>query len=272
MQLTFSSYIAGNTPLHRMDARVKLALLIAYILALFFADTWLGLGLFALMGLLVFAASRLSAGSMLRLLSPAFFLAALLIVFNAFVFAPAAGASGLEGAHDLRQLAGPVCVSFSGLESGLFSAVRVVLLVLSSLVVGLTTTSTELSSVAAWALAPLRRLHAPVDDIATVFSIALRFIPLMAEEFCRIRNAQWSRACGFDDESLIGRIKAWGKVLMPMIMSLFRRADALSEAMDARCYGAAEERGALTELKLDAASAACLAAGLVSCALVAYLL
>ena len=272
MQLNFSSYIAGNTPLHRMDARVKLALLIAYILALFFADTWVGMGLLALMAALAFVVSQLPAGSVLRLLSPAYFLAALLIAFNAFVYLPATSASDAVAALDLVCVAGPMCLSYVGLESGLFSALRVVLLVLSSLVVGLTTTSTELSSVAAWALAPLRRLHVPVDDIATVFSIALRFIPLMAEEFCRIRNAQWSRACGFDDPGLIGRIRAWGKVLMPMIMSLFRRADALSEAMDARCYGAAEERGALTGLKLDAASAACLAAGLVSCALVAYLL
>lgn len=272
MQLSISSYIAGDTPLHRMDARVKLAVLIAYIVALFFADTWLGLGLFALMALFVFAASQLPVGSTLRLLSPAFFLAVLLIVFNAFVFMPIAGDANVEVASGLLSLAGPVCVSLAGLESGLFSAVRVVLLVLSSLVVGLTTTSTELSSVAAWTLAPLRRLRLPVDDIATVFSIALRFIPLMAEEFCRIRNAQWSRACGFDDEGLLGRVRAWGKVLMPMIMSLFRRADALSEAMDARCYGAADKRGSLAQMKLNAASAAWLAAGLIACALIAYLL
>lgn len=272
MQLSFTSYIAGDTPLHRMDARVKLAVLIAYIVALFFADTWAGMGLFALMATLVFVASRLPVGSVLRLLSPAFFLAAMLVVFNAFVLAFAAGSLDAESSSSLMRIAGPVYLSLAGLESGLFFAARVVLLVLSSLVIGLTTTSTELSSVATWALAPLRRLHLPVDDIATVFSISLRFIPLMAEEFCRIRNAQWSRACGFDDEGLLGRIRTWGKVLMPMVMSLFRRADALSEAMDARCYGAAGKRGSLVQLRLDAASAAWLAVGLIACALIAYLL
>lgn len=272
MQLSFSSYIAGDTPLHRMDARVKLAVLIAYIVALFFAETWVGIGLFALMGALVFTVSRLPLGTVLRLLSPAFFLAALLIVFNAFVFVPEAGSLGADAASGLMRIAGPMCLSYTGLELGLFFALRVVLLVLSSLVVGLSTTSTELSSVAAWALAPLRHLRVPVDDVATVFSIALRFIPLMAEEFCRIRNAQWSRACGFDDEGLLARIRAWGKVLLPMIMSLFRRADALSEAMDARCYGAADKRGSLMQLKMDAASGVWLAVGLASCALIAYLL
>ncbi|MBR3690450.1 MAG: energy-coupling factor transporter transmembrane protein EcfT, partial [Eggerthellaceae bacterium] len=134
---------------------MKLAVLIAYIVALFFADTWAGIGLFALMGALVFAVSRLPLGSVLRLLSPAFLLAAMLVVFNAFVLAFAAGSLDAESSSSLMRIAGPVYLSLAGLESGLFFAARVVLLVLSSLVVGLTTTSTELSSVATWALAPL---------------------------------------------------------------------------------------------------------------------
>lgn len=255
-----------------MDARVKIALLLFYIVALFLIETWAGLALAICLAVLELAVSRVGVRMVLRLMTPAFVLGALLIVFNCFAYAPAGQLIGSAEAAPLLQIAGPICLSVEGLERGVFFALRVSLLVLASLVVALATTSTELTAVAAWCMAPLRPLKLPVDDIATVFSIALRFIPLMAEEFCRIRNAQWSRGCGFEDENLVGRVRAWSKVLTPMIMSLFRRADELSIAMDARCYGAVDRRSALVRMKMDAFSAVSLGAGLAICILLAYFL
>ncbi len=270
MQFNYSSYIAGDTPVHRMDPRAKLALLLAYILALFFIREWPGFAFAAVLALLVLGLSRLDLRMMARLLSPAFALAVLLLVFNCFTYVPLAQGQAVESSIGLLQIAGPLHLNLEGLETGAFFGIRVLLLVLASLVVGLTTTSTELSSVASWVLAPLRRLGLPVDDVASMFSIALRFIPLMAEEFCRIRNAQWARGCGLEDEGLVMRLKAWVQVLIPMILSLFRKADALSEAMDARCYGAVERRASLVQMKLDAYSAAGLVLGLAFCVALAF--
>lgn len=269
MQFSFSTYIAGDTPIHRLDARVKIALLLTYAVTLFLIDTWAGMASALVLAALATAVPRIGAGSMAKLLSPAFVLAALLVVANAFVFA-APHASGGEG--ELIALVGTFYLSIDGLGRGLFLGLRVVLLVWVSLVVGLTTTSTELMAVARWALSPLRALKVPVDDIATIFSIALRFIPLTAEEFCRIRNAQWSRGCRFADEGLLGRVRSWGMVLMPLLMALFRRADDLAVAMDARCYGAVENRASLRRMKMNAASACALFAGVALCAALAYLL
>lgn len=269
MQFSFSSYIAGDTPIHRLDARVKIALLLAYAVMLFLIDTWAGMAAALCLAVLSVAIPRIGVGSMAKLLSPVLVLAALLVVANAFVFA---SPDALGGEGDLIALAGTFCLSFDGLARGLFLGLRVVLLVLVSLVVGLTTTSTELMAVASWALSPLRSLKVPVDDIATIFSIALRFIPLTAEEFCRVRNAQWSRGCRFADEGLLGRVRAWGMVLMPLLMALFRRSDDLAVAMDARCYGAVESRTNLHQMKMDTASLLALLVGVLVCVALAYLL
>lgn len=70
-----------------------------------------------------------------------------------------------------------------------------------------------------------------------VLSIAIRFIPVVAEEFTSIKQAQWSRGAAFDEGGFISRIKAYCMVLLPMMVGLFRKAENLSVAMDARCYG-----------------------------------
>ena len=60
-----------------------------------------------------------------------------------------------------------------------------ILLVLGSFIVVLTTTSTALTDALRSFVSPLRVLHVPADDIAMVFSMAIRFIPLMLKRSAR---------------------------------------------------------------------------------------
>ncbi|WP_239442900.1 energy-coupling factor transporter transmembrane component T [Gordonibacter sp. An230] len=69
--------------------------------------------------------------------------------------------------------------------------------------------------------------------------------------------------------SLWERLRAWQTVLIPLFVGLFRRADALAVAMDARCYGAEPCRTSLHDRRLAGPSLAVLAAGLALCAAVA---
>ena len=59
MRLTTSTYLSGDSPVHRLDARVKVILLAAYSVALFAAGAWTGLGLAVLLLGAVLAASGL---------------------------------------------------------------------------------------------------------------------------------------------------------------------------------------------------------------------
>ena len=83
---------------------------------------------------------------------------------------------------------------------------------------------------------PLRHIHVPVDDVAMMFSIALRFIPTTAEEADKIVVAQTARGARFDVGGPVRRARAWVPVLVPLFVNLFRRADDLAVAMESRCY------------------------------------
>ena len=119
---------------------------------------------------------------------------------------------------------------------GLFFVVRIVLLVVGTSLLTLTTSPVALTDALARVMGPLRAVRVPVDDIATMFSIALRFIPTTAEEAEKIVVAQSARGAVFDEGGLIRRAKAWVPVLVPLFVNLFRRADDLAVAMESRCY------------------------------------
>lgn len=194
---------------------------------------------------LALALSRIPPMRVLGIVVPVYVLVAFTVLANALLFRD-----------------GALSFSMDGLVRGCYFGTRVLLLVWASLIVCFTSTSTQLTEALNSFLKPLRKLHVPTDDIAMVFSIALRFIPVTAEEYMRIRDAQWSRCAPLDEGGALVRAKAHSAILIPMFVGLFRRADDLAIAMDVRCYGMpGVERTSLSENRLTLASVTCLVIG-----------
>ena len=249
MAIQLTTYIPGASPIHSMDARIKIIALLVYSITLFFIDTWWAMALFALVFVAVFLLSRLPGKNVFGIVIPVYLLAALAVVFNAFVFISEA----LPVIHEAPiPLIGEFAFTFVGFQRGCFFALRILLLVFASLVVTYTTSAEEMMAALESFLGPLRHIGVPVDDVVMVFSIALRFIPVTAEEFNRVRDAQWSRGASFYEGSFGKRLCAWKSVFIPVLVGLFRRADRLARAMDARCFGATNRRTSLHEARLSA--------------------
>lgn len=283
MRINISSYIPGTSFVHVCDARVKIVLLAAFSVTLFFVDTWMGLGVCAVLFVVAALASGISASRFLGLLVPVYVIAAFAVLFNGFSFdvtqtvAPNGGLGDVSAGIFSTWHPVPLVGSFgfvpSGFARGCFFAIRIVLLVLSSLLVTYSTTSTQLTNALAGFLRPLRRLRIPVDDIATVFSLALRFIPVTAEEFGRVYDAQWARGAAFSEGGLWQRLRAWQTVLIPLFVGLFRRADILAIAMDARCYGMPDvDRTSLVSRRFSVKSLITLVVGLGVCIVLSVVL
>ena len=82
----------------------------------------------------------------------------------------------------------------------------------------------------------------PVDKIALVISIALRFVPTLFDETFKIMNAQRSRGADFNDGGLIQRAKAITPILVPLFIQSLETAIDLSTAMESRGYRSSEGR------------------------------
>ena len=90
----------------------------------------------------------------------------------------------------------------------------------------------------------------PAHEIAMMMSIAIRFIPTLAEETDKIIKAQKARGADFESKNIINRAKAMIPLLIPLFVSAFRRADELAAAMDSRCYNGGINRTRMKEMKM----------------------
>lgn len=280
MNASFATYIPGNSLLHRADARVKLLLMIAVSVTLFLVETWAGLACLAIAIFALALHAKLSFRSMALMLIPVSVLLFVMWACNAFVldvnssvqrYGLGVVSAGFAKGIAPIALVGTFGFSPEGCMHGLFYAVRIIFLLMASFVVVYTTTSNELSDALVAFLRPLRALKVPVDDIATTLSLALRFIPLVAEELLNVKRAQASRGARYDEGSLLQRVRAWSNVFIPLFVGMFRKANTLALAMDSRCYGA-HERTALYERRVGKAGFTALVVGLALCVLCAVYL
>lgn len=193
MHLAVKTYHFGTSPFHQADPRIKIALLLAYSITLFLLETWTGLAIAAVLYALAHAISRVPFRSVFVLAAPTYVLVAVAIAFCSFTWDVSlpiylsdveASMAAPFAAFDPIALVGSFGFVPAGFAKGAFNAIRVVILVYASLLVSFTTTSTEMMSAASSFMAPLKRTPIPVDDAACALSIALRFIPVTAEELC----------------------------------------------------------------------------------------
>ena len=212
------TYVVGDTPVHTCDARVKIALLLAVSIGVVATNTWPVLAGFTLAVAAALAVARVPLARLNRMLVPVYVMAGFSVLFNV--------------------VASP---NIQGATTGAFFAVRMVVLVAASFVVCLTTTTSQLLEAFRWYISPLRALRVPVDDIAFTLALSVRFIPQVEREFMTIRAAQVSRGADFGG-SLVRAAKTWAAAFASLFIGLFRHADALAQAMDARCYGAVDRR------------------------------
>lgn len=217
-----------HAPAARVDARVKLILLLLATVGVFTAQSPVVLSAWAVVLFGALGAARMRPSRILSAMRPV----AIVLTFTLI-----ANLVSCDGRATI-ELAGPVGLDPAGGLRGLLAVVRIALLVGFSLVVAASTTGTQLSDACVRLLRPCARWGVPVGPLGTVLSLALRFIPLVSEELNRIRLAQRARGASFDNGTVIERIGVWASVLTPLMIGLFRRADRLAEAMSARCYDA----------------------------------
>lgn len=233
--VTFGQYYPTQSFVHRMDPRAKIVLVIAYIVAIFLANNFFGLAAVTLFLIIAVAFSRVPVGSVLRSVKMILFIIIFTAILNLFFY------SSSSDLHILAQW-WVITISWESIINMIFLAMRLFLLVLGTSVLTLTTTPVALTDGIESLLTPLKWIRFPVHELALIMSIALRFIPTLIDETNRIISAQKARGANFETGGLIRRAKAMIPVLVPLLVSAFRRAEDLGDAMDARCYSGSKGR------------------------------
>jgi energy-coupling factor transport system permease protein len=241
-KFALGQYNYENSPLHRLDPRVKIILVFAFVVVLFFVKTISGyLFLFSFAALLVLL-SRSNFSSVMRSLKPILFLLAFTAIFQIF-FTPG---KMIYRWYFLK-------VTEEGLRLAVYISIRLILLSFFTFVLTSTTSGIELTEGFESVISPLKFFKFPAEEISLMISISLRFVPVLFEEANRIMKAQMSRGAEFNKGSLVNRAKSFLPLLLPLLLNALNRADKLAVAMEARGYVIGKKRTKYREMRLQKA-------------------
>ena len=238
--ITMGQYYPVDSPVHRLDPRIKLLLTIAFIVAVFLAKTFVG---YALLLAFVWMTSRLANTPfrmLLKGLRPLRMILILTFLLNLF----------FTQGQTVWLSFWIVRIPREAFLQALFYSLRLVFLVIGTSLLTLTTSPVALSDGIEVLLSPLKKIHFPAHELAMMMTIALRFIPTLLEETDKIMKAQMARGADFESGNLLSRAKAMVPLLVPLFVSAFRRAGDLAMAMESRCYHGGEGRTRLRVLKI----------------------
>lgn len=239
-EITIGQYYPVDSLLHRLDPRVKLIGTILYAVSLFFAKGWIGYAVTTIALLLVWALSKIPLSYIVRGMKPMVILLMITVLFGLFM----TPGQALVRIWKLK-------ITQEGVQTAFMTACRLIFLVMGTSMMTYTTTSNDLTDAMERVMAPLRKIRVPVHELAMIMSIALRFIPILIEETNKIMKAQMARGADFEHGNLLQKAKNMIPLLVPLIVSAFRRAEDLAEAMEARCYRGGEYRTKMKPLKYE---------------------
>ncbi len=240
--ITLGQFFPGYSPLHKLDPRTKIVLAVFAIVAVFFANNPTTFAILTLGTVLMIALSRISFKVILKGIKPIIFILIFTAILNILM---------TSGEGDPLVEFWIIKIYEEGIVRAVFMGLRVVLLiVITSMLLTYTTSPISLTDGLESLLSPLKVIRVPVHTFAMMMSIALRFIPTLIEETEKIMNAQKSRGADFSSGGLIKRAKALVPILIPLIVSSFKRADELATAMECRCYRGDKNRTKLVKLQL----------------------
>ncbi len=251
--VTLGQFIPGDSPLHRMDPRTKICIMLVYIVMTFLAET---IAAFAIpLAFLVFALllSGIRVSYIWKSIKPIRLLLVFMFVLN-LLFSDSEGESFQFLFWTWDNVIfdwGFWQLTFSAIYQSVFITIRIVLLVAGSSMLTLTTSPLLLTDGIERLLSPLKVFRFPAHELAMMMTIAIRFIPTLMEESDKIQKAQMARGADFESGNLFRRIKSMVPILIPLFVSAFRKADELAIAMESRCYHGGEGRTRMRQLRFS---------------------
>jgi energy-coupling factor transport system permease protein len=242
--ITIGQYFPGDSPLHRLDPRMKIILAMLYIVMLFIPQNPAGLGVGAAVALLGYLISGISLVLLRRSLKPVI----PIIVFTALL-------NMMFVVGDVIFSIWLIKITRQGIVLAVLMSIRIICLIAGTSLLTYTTSPIALTDGIERLLHPLKKTGAPVHELAMMMTIALRFIPTLIEETDKIMSAQKARGADMESGGIMKRARALIPILIPLFVSAFRRADELALAMECRCYRGGEGRTRLRQLKYNARDA-----------------
>lgn len=232
-EITIGGYLPVDSILHRLDPRTKLFCFTILLISVFLASNP-----HALLGpILLTVIAMLASGLGWRLWMNGLLKFKLMLVVTLLLNLL------LDRDGFPVQLWGHITpFSYEGLEQSLFFSLKIAIAVALSLSLTFTTLPWDLVRGLEFFVRPLGKLGISPSEASLVMFLALRFAPLLQEEWRRLIEAQESRGIDFRSGGIYLRSRRFISILAPATTMVFRKSEDLSTAMTVRGFRPGEVR------------------------------
>lgn len=241
-KMTLGQYFPGNSYVHKMDPRMKLVLSLVFIVIIFVCKNFWSLLLMVAALALIVGISRIPITTILRGLKPIVVILIITAILNILFVRSGTPWVNLSHLH----------IYSGGVYTAIFMMVRVMCLIVASSMLTYTTSPTLITDGMERLLSPLKFMRGSIHTVAMMMTIALRYIPILVDEFDKITSAQKARGADLETGNFRERTKALIPVFIPLFVTSFRRAYELSFAMECRCYHGYRGRTRMRQMKTGA--------------------
>ncbi len=241
LNIALGNYYPADSIVHRLDPRLKIISLAVMMLITFAVSGAAAVSLHSSIVLGIVLLSGIPLKVFYRGLRLFVFLFLFTAVLHLF-FTP--GTPVVEVTWPLR-----IAITREGIFRGALISWRLLTVIALSSLLTYTTSPLSITRGLESLLAPLARLRFPVQDFSLMMMMAIRFIPVLTNETDRIWKAQRSRGADLSRGGVRVRATTLLSIILPVFTGLFRRADELAVALEARGYVPGKPRSAMHPLK-----------------------
>ena len=270
--ITIGQYLPGESLVHRLDPRTKITVLLLIVIAISFNVSYTANLILLLVSVSFVVIAQVPIGYAFRGIKPAIpfiiLLALLQLLFYGDQFVP----QNTESFTYVHW--GVIHITNGSVQLVIVSTLRFLQLMFLASLLTNTTTTTELTHGIEDMLRPFSRLGLPGHELSLVATIALRFVPILAEQLEIVMKSQASRGANLGTGGrlqFITTARLMAALIVPLFIDAFRRAEDLVLAMEARCYIGGKRRSHLIHLAFGTADWVAMGLVLVfTVAMVAY--
>lgn len=270
--ITIGQYLPGDSLVHRLDPRAKIMVLLFLVAAITFNISYLANIILLIVSFAYVVLATVPVGYILRGVKPAIpfiiFLAAMQLLFYGGQFVP----PNLPNVTLFKWSI--VHITMGSVQLVIVSALRFLQLMFLASLLTNTTTTTELTHGMESMMRPFARFGVPGHELSLVATIALRFVPIFAEQLETVMKAQASRGADIAAKGKLQFVQTARQVaalVVPLFIDAFRRAEDLILAMESRCYVGGKGRSHMIELHFKQADYVAMAINLVFAAIMVTL-
>jgi energy-coupling factor transport system permease protein len=261
--VTIGQYFTGDSIVHRIDPRTKITVLIILAIVNSFTTSYTGNAIVLTICIAYVVASGISFRFILSGVKPALPIITIYALMQLLFFGEAYQPYGL--ATNIYFEWGIIIISNGSIQLVIVTLMRFLQIFFLVSLLTATTTTTDITHGVEGMLKPFQRIGVPAHEISLIGTIALRFVPIFAEQLETIMKAQASRGADFGGGvfQFVKTARQMVSLIVPLFVDAFRRAEDLILAMDARCYVGGKNRTHITRFHMTSADYVIIVANLM---------